>query len=59
MSVKDAKDVKLWKHFINKLEKYGRSINHTMLTIPNILCKLDACYVGLGGFTSEGIAWRF
>ena len=59
MSINDAKDLDLWKKFINKLQKEGWSINHMTLTIPKILCKSDTCYVELGRFTSEGIAWRF
>ena len=53
---KEVKDLELWKKNLTKLEKDGRSINHITLIYPNTLCKSDACYRGLGGFTSEGIA---
>ena len=56
---KDVKDLELWKKFLAKLEEDGRSTNHITLTYPNCLCKSDACYKGMGGFTSEGVAWRF
>ena len=59
LSVKDRKDMILWKKFIHTLATTGRSINHSTLTLPNTFCKSDSCYLAMGGYSLEGVAWRY
>ena len=40
----------------------GRSFNHILRTIPEILCISDACETGMGGYSiicNHAFAWRF
>ena len=37
----------------------GRSINHITFTCPQVFCVSDASEFGIGGFNSEGFAWRW
>ena len=30
-----------------------------MLTLPNTFCKSDSCYLAMGGYSSEGVVWRY
>ena len=59
LQMPEHKDLLLWKKFLTVLSEQGRSINHTTFTLPRSFLKSDACYLGLGGFTSEGLAWRY
>ena len=49
----------LWKKIIHTLATTGQSINHLTLTLPNTTCKSDSCYLAMGGYSSEGVAWRY
>ena len=55
----DIADLKLWRHFIQRLQSKGMSINNIVATRPTSYCVSDASEFGLGGYTSSGLAWRF
>ena len=51
--------LKLWLEFLSNASKPGININNMTFTIPNAFLVSDACTRGLGGYTSNGYAWRF
>jgi hypothetical protein len=55
----DIKDLQLWVFFINHLSQTGISINNICLTAPSATTYSDACEWGIGGYTTQGNAWRY
>ena len=55
----EIKDLIFWKKIIKHMKDHGRSINHITYGIPQIYCVSDASKFGIGGFNSEGMAWRW
>jgi hypothetical protein len=57
LSDEDLEDLKLW---ILLLEQalIGISLNGLTMRNPTMLLVSDSCPFGLGGFTSNGTAWR-
>ena len=55
----DINDLKLWKRFLRSATLTGVRIDLITFSIPQSFCISDASEAGLGGFTSEGIAWRY
>ena len=55
----DIKDLHLWHTHINHLHHRGANINNICLSKPSTITYSDACEWGLGGFTSQGHAWRY
>jgi hypothetical protein len=55
----DIDDLKLWKFFITHVQKTGVSINNICITSITATTYSDACEWGMGGFTSQGHAWRY
>ena len=55
----DINDLKLWHHHIEHVHNVGVSINNICLSKPSATTYSDACEWGLGGFTTQGNAWRF
>ena len=59
-----VEDLRLWIVRLESLKEgnIGRSFNHILRTIPEILCISDACETGMGGYFIIGnhtFAWRF
>jgi hypothetical protein len=52
-------DLALWTVFLYHLTDNGISINNICITKPTITTYSDACEFGLGGYTSQGYAWRY
>ena len=55
----DIQDLVLWKYHITHLHHKGVSINNICFTNPSSTTFSDACEWGLGGFTTQGHAWRY
>jgi hypothetical protein len=55
----DIDDLILWKHFLTELSTTGISINNICTTAPSATVFSDACEWGLGGFSTQGHAWRY
>lgn len=55
----EVQDLLLWKTLLTHMDTHGRSINHVTMSIPHLFCISDASKFGIGGFNSEGIAWRY
>jgi hypothetical protein len=55
----DIDDIALWTVFLYHLRDKGISINNICITKPSITTYSDACEFGLGGYTSQGYAWRY
>lgn len=55
----DIDDLKLWRFFLHYLSTFGISINNITITLPSTTTYSDACEWGIGGFTTQGLAWRF
>jgi hypothetical protein len=55
----DIDDIALWTVFIYHLKNTGISINNICITKPTVTTYSDACEFGLGGYTSQGYAWRY
>ena len=60
----EVEDLRLWIVMLESLKEgnIGRSFNHILRTIPEILCISDACETGMGGYSIIGnhaFAWRF
>jgi hypothetical protein len=53
-----AKDLLLWLKMLKKAAT-GVSLNILVLRIPTHLYRCDACFHGIGGYSSQGRAWRF
>ena len=55
----DLQDLRLWHTHIDHLHHNGANINNICLSQPSTITYSDACEWGLGGFTSQGNAWRY
>jgi hypothetical protein len=55
----DIEDLLLWQFFINHVQVTGVSINNICITQITSTTYSDACEWGMGGFTSQGHAWRY
>jgi len=60
----EVEDLRLWITMLEALKEgnIGRSFNHILRTVPEILCISDACETGMGGYFiigNHGFAWRF
>jgi hypothetical protein len=53
-----AKDLHLWLHFMKKAAT-GVSLNILVLRVPTHLYRCDASFHGIGGYSSNGRAWRY
>jgi hypothetical protein len=53
-----AKDLLLWLKMLKKAAT-GVSLNILVLRVPTHLYRCDACFHGIGGYSSQGRAWRF
>lgn len=49
----------LWKFFLLESTQKGTRIDHITFAIPQYFTISDTCSFGMGGFTSEGLAWRW
>ena len=56
-AVKD--DLKLWTQFIDKTTRQGIDINNVTFTRQTDTVYSDACEHGIGGYTTQGKAWRY
>ena len=52
-------DLKLWVRFIDKTTRKGIDINNITFTKNTITLYSDACEHGIGGYFSNGKAWRY
>jgi hypothetical protein len=57
LSQEDLDDLALWLDFLH-MAREGISLNGLTMRNPTILSISDSCPLGLGGFTSNGRAWR-
>ena len=57
MNDEELSDIKLWQHLLKQAHQ-GISLNGIVLRHPTRMTFSDSCPLGLGGFTSEGQAWR-
>jgi hypothetical protein len=55
----DIEDLELWKFFITHVQSKGVSINNICNTSPSSIIYSDACEWGMGGYTTQGYAWRY
>jgi hypothetical protein len=55
----DIEDLLLWQFFINHVQSTGVSINNICITQITTTKYSDACEWDMGGFTSQGHAWRY
>ena len=49
----------LWVTLLQRTTDNGIDINAITFTTPTMTVISDACETGLGGFTSDGKAWRY
>ena len=54
----ELKDITMWKKFLQRANE-GVNINMTVFRPSTGKCTSDACEIGIGGYTSNGIFWRF
>ena len=59
LTASDVEDLHLWKFIITNITDKGVSINNISITTPSLTVYSDACEWGLGGFTTNGTAWRY
>ena len=52
-------DLRFWKIILRHMRDKGRNINHITFGIPQLYCISDASKFGIGGWNSEGYAWRW
>jgi hypothetical protein len=55
----DIDDLNLWKKLLHHSTFTGIRIDHVTFSLPSTFCFSDASESGIGGFTSEGFAWRW
>ena len=53
------KDLEMWSTFLHKVSTNGIDINNITFTEPTHTAFSDACKHGLGGYCSNGQAWRY
>ena len=53
------KDIRLWVKFINKTTTQGVSLNNITFTKQTSTLNSDAFEHGIGGYTTNGRAWRY
>ena len=58
LSSESIEDLKLHKFFIEKAHR-GINLNLLTLRLPDRAYRADACPFGIGGYSSEGRAWRW
>ena len=52
-------DIRLWVKFIDKTTTQGVSLNNVTFTEQTSTLYSDACEHGIGGYTTNGRAWRY
>ena len=52
-------DLHLWLTILESVSTKGIDINNITFTSPTITTYSDACEHGLGGYNTEGMAWRY
>ena len=52
-------DLKLWLNIIKQVSEKGIDIKNITFTSPAVTTYSDACETGMGGYNTEGLAWRF
>jgi hypothetical protein len=57
LNKEELEDLALWLNFLS-MAREGISMNGLTLRNPTILSVSDSCSCGLGGFTTNGRAWR-
>ena len=55
----DVEDLLLWKNLLHQATFSGIRIDHVSFSLPSTFCLSDASEKGMGGFSSEGFAWRW
>ena len=55
----DINDLILWQIFLKHTTEIGTRIDHFSFSLSSSFCISDASKHGMGGFTSEGVAWRW
>ena len=53
------KDLEMWSTFLQKVSTSGIDINNITFTEPTHTAFSDACEHGLGGYCTNGLAWRY
>ena len=53
------KDLALWDRLLDAMSSKGADINNITFTRPTDTIFSDACEIGMGGFSRDGLAWRF
>ena len=59
ISIKEIKDIELWIRLLNKVSTKGVDINNITLSRATDITFSDACETGMGGFSTDGMAWRY
>ena len=59
ISIKEIKDIELWIRLLNKVSTKGVDINNITLSRATDTTFSDACETGMGGFSTDGMAWRY
>ena len=59
MTSTEKDDMHLWIEILQRVSKQGININNITFTKPTIVTSSDACKHGLGGYNTEGLAWRY
>ena len=52
-------DLLLWIQILNHTSSKGIDINNITFTKETVVCISDACEHGIGGYNSDGLAWRW
>ena len=55
----DIEDLILWQKLLHHATYNGIRIDHVSFSLPSTFCISDASETGMGGFSSEGFAWRW
>ena len=58
-SKQERKDIHLWISLLQKVSTDGIDINNITFTDPTDTTISDACEHGMGGYNTEGLAWRY
>ena len=53
------KDLELWQKLLQNVSTSGININNITFTKPTHTTFSDACEHGMGGFCTNGVAWRY
>ena len=52
-------DIQMWMKFLQRVTDKGVPINNIVFVKPSVMLCSGACEYGIGGYSDNGLAWRW